>query len=209
MSGLWNEFHARKQIFWWKRSLNVTKTTSLPERAELFAQGSQPSECFLLVKGLVKLTHLLPDGREVVMGLRFPGQLIGKHSSLLQVPHRVSASTVVASEICAIPTETFRITIENNSSAALFLIHDQAVDYHQASDRVLSYTLNTAGERLIHLSRQLNCLAGLIWGDQTRHRIRTCFADYELASLIGVSQEHFSRLKKRLKSAGYRIELLD
>src|SRR3990172_5486433 len=46
-------------------------------REPLFHQGEPCARLFALRRGQVKLTSSLPDGREQIIGVRVPGQLLG------------------------------------------------------------------------------------------------------------------------------------
>ena len=46
-------------------------------RDMLFGEGDKAAHVFTLVQGTAKLTRLLPDGREQVLGFRFAGDVLG------------------------------------------------------------------------------------------------------------------------------------
>lgn len=50
---------------------------ALPARATVFREGDPAGRVFTLVDGTAKLTRLLPDGRQQVVGFRFAGDVIG------------------------------------------------------------------------------------------------------------------------------------
>jgi len=50
---------------------------SLGSRTALFREGQPARHVFTLMHGTAKLTRLLPDGREQVLGFRFAGDVIG------------------------------------------------------------------------------------------------------------------------------------
>ena len=49
----------------------------LPARAALFHEGDPAGRVFTLVEGTAKLTRLLPDGKQQVVGFRFAGDILG------------------------------------------------------------------------------------------------------------------------------------
>ena len=57
--------------------LAETEQISLSPRHMLFNEGDTARHVFTLVKGTAKLTRLLPDGREQVLGFRFAGDVLG------------------------------------------------------------------------------------------------------------------------------------
>jgi CRP/FNR family transcriptional regulator, anaerobic regulatory protein len=50
---------------------------ALPARACVFREGDPAGRVFTLIEGTAKLTRLLPDGKQQVVGFRFAGDVIG------------------------------------------------------------------------------------------------------------------------------------
>ena len=50
---------------------------TLPARSVVFREGDSAVRVFSLINGIAKLTRLLPDGKQQVVGFRFPGDVIG------------------------------------------------------------------------------------------------------------------------------------
>lgn len=50
---------------------------ALPARSTVFREGDPAGRVFTLIEGTAKLTRLLPDGKQQVVGFRFPGDIIG------------------------------------------------------------------------------------------------------------------------------------
>ncbi len=48
-----------------------------PARSVLFREGDQASRAFSIGSGIVKLSRLLADGKQQVVGFRFPGDIVG------------------------------------------------------------------------------------------------------------------------------------
>ena len=54
-----------------KRTKAVSK--EFPAGKELFRQGSAAQSVYLIERGIVKLLHLGEGGKEIIIGLRYPG----------------------------------------------------------------------------------------------------------------------------------------
>jgi CRP/FNR family transcriptional regulator len=50
---------------------------SLPARGTVFREGDAAGRVFTLIKGVARLSRLLPDGKQQVVGFRFAGDLLG------------------------------------------------------------------------------------------------------------------------------------
>jgi len=57
--------------------LGEAEQMTLAPRGMLFNEGDRAGHIFTLVQGTAKLTRLLPDGREQVLGFRFAGDVLG------------------------------------------------------------------------------------------------------------------------------------
>lgn len=56
---------------------NDSDRHSLPAKSVLFREGDPATRAYSLLEGTVKLSRLLPDGRQQVVGFRFRGDLLG------------------------------------------------------------------------------------------------------------------------------------
>jgi CRP/FNR family transcriptional regulator len=54
-----------------------TQRLNLPARSTLFREGDPSGRVYTLVEGIAKLTRLLPDGKQQVVGFRFAGDVLG------------------------------------------------------------------------------------------------------------------------------------
>jgi CRP/FNR family transcriptional regulator len=56
---------------------NASAQITLPARSTIFREGDAAGRVFTLIDGFAKLTRLLPDGKQQVVGFRFAGDVIG------------------------------------------------------------------------------------------------------------------------------------
>lgn len=198
-SASWQEPQVSQHLQTWRRLLPLGTAEIHTPRGTLFVQGASADSVLLLVEGLVKLSYTLANGQECILGLRFPGQLVGKNAALLHVPHRVSAITVTTCHIHRVPVSQLRKVLEESFEAAWFLLCEQALDHHQASTALIDLKLQPARSRLLRLARQLIAILGRI-GLQSPQRLHDYLTDHEIAALIGISPEHLCRLKKQIQA---------
>lgn len=55
----------------------ASSLVKLPARSAVFREGDEANAVFTLADGAAKLLRTLPDGRQQIIGFRFPGDLIG------------------------------------------------------------------------------------------------------------------------------------
>ena len=71
-------------------------------------QGSPSDSVFLLVSGVVKVTALSPSGREVILGFRAAGELLGEYSALHGLPRSGNVVGHEAGTLLRISARRFR-----------------------------------------------------------------------------------------------------
>ena len=70
---------------------------TLPAHSAVFREGDPAGRVFTLIEGVAKLTRLLPDGKQQVVGFRFAGDVVG-YTTLKTYPFDVELLT--DSRIC-------------------------------------------------------------------------------------------------------------
>lgn len=71
----------------------------LPAKSLLFREGDPASWAFSIIEGVVKLSRLLPDGKQQVVGFRFAGDVLGYGASKT---YPFDAETLTAGHFCRI-----------------------------------------------------------------------------------------------------------
>jgi CRP/FNR family transcriptional regulator len=79
--------------------LGEAERVSLSPRHMLFNEGDRAGHVFTLVQGTAKLTRLMADGREQVLGFRFAGDVIG-YTGADRYPF--SAQLLTSAQLCRI-----------------------------------------------------------------------------------------------------------
>src|SRR5215469_12109402 len=74
----------------------------------LFHEGDPSDWVLLVLAGRIKITVLTSDGRDVVLAVRVPGELIGELSALDGLPRSATATAIETVECWIIPADQFR-----------------------------------------------------------------------------------------------------
>jgi CRP/FNR family transcriptional regulator len=77
--------------------LSEAQQLTLPPRHLLFDEGDRAAHVFTLVQGTAKLSRLLPDGREQVLGFRFAGDVLGYTG---EEKHVFAARLLTTAQVC-------------------------------------------------------------------------------------------------------------
>jgi len=155
----------------------------------LLRPGDAPTECGILVEGLVREHFPLADGREVTRGFAGPGNYVGSLSDLLRrAPARTEVVAEAPSRIVVTPWAVIQDAAAGHAGWARLL--------HQIVERLYLAKAEREYELLAldaegRYRRFLDRYAGLEPQIAQRH----------VASYVGITPEHLSRLRRRLRDA--------
>lgn len=90
--------------------------------ATLLNEGDVAGRVLIVENGRVKISCLSPEGRETVLAVRGPGQLLGELSVIDGGPVSASASALEEVEVTSVPADDFQRLLSSNSDIALQLI---------------------------------------------------------------------------------------
>ena len=112
---------------------------------ELHGQGEPVRSYANILKGVVKLTKMMPDGRQQIVGLQFAPDFIGRPFS---TESALSAEAATDLEVCALPKAALDRLV-NNSPDFGRRLHDQALsELDEARDWMLTLGRKTAREKV-------------------------------------------------------------
>ena len=152
----------------------------------LFTQGDRAERVFVIERGWVMITSVAPGGREIVLGLRGPGDLIGDLSALDGAPRSASAVAVGEVEATVAPSSAL-IRALSDAATAMDLLRVLAGRLRDADRKRLEFaalgTLGRVAWRLEELSER--------FGEQTPEGIELelPLSQEQLASWCAASRE--------------------
>lgn len=179
----------------------------------LFRGGEPPENVILVISGRVKISSLTREGREVVLAVSGPGDILGEVSALDGEARSATATALDQLEALVIDAEEFRKFLETNPRVALEITKRLAQRLRDADrDRIQFSAFDTVGRvagRLIELAERFGeSMDGSL-------RISLPLSQLELAGWAGASREAVSKALQVLRSRGLiathrrTIEILD
>lgn len=188
-----------------------TKVTRHSAGTELIADDTEITSYANVMKGVVKLTKMLEDGRQQVVGLQFApdflGRLYGKQS-------RVSAEAASEVELCKIPKAALEKLVEENPKLEHRLMEQTLRELDEARDWMVTLGRKTAAEKLasflwmiathIDPAAEARRLEGS--GEQVRFDLPLSRTD--IADFLGLTIETVSRQVTKLRNEGV-IEVIN
>ena len=165
----------------------------------LFTEGDLADRVFVIERGWVIVTSIAPGGREIVLGLRGPGDVIGDLSALDGAPR--SATAVAAGEVEAtVAPGSALIRALSDAAAAMELLRVLASRLRDADRKRLEFaaldTLGRVAWRLHELSER--------FGEDTADGIdvELPLSQEQLASWCGASREATVKALAALRTLG-------
>jgi len=167
---------------------------------EIVVRQGDPLEClYLVTSGVVRISSVTREGREVVVGLLGAGDLFGE-SALLGQPSPVQARAVGSTDLVVLPLDHVREVLRHHPSTAEELLRLIASRLHRTS-RALEESLS--GDLPARLSSRLRDLADAHGvPDRDGIRIRVPLTQEELARMVGATREAVNRTLAGLAARG-------
>jgi CRP-like cAMP-binding protein len=167
----------------------------------VFRQGDTPQDVFLVSDGLVILKCNVADGREAVLTVRFPGQVLDCCCHDLGVPYLVSACTVLTSTLIRVPVTEFRSRIAESRDAWDLFGQLACIDAYNATTSVVALKMAPPACRFVRFLRHFASATGQA-SELRQAGIRIPLRDSQLAGIIGLSVRQFARVKRQLQRSG-------
>lgn len=165
----------------------------------MFTEGDLADRVFVVERGWVVITSIAPGGREIVLGLRGPGDVIGDLSALDGAPR--SATALAAGEVEAtVARSSVLIHALSDAAAAMELLRVLAIRLRDADRKRLEFaaldTLGRVAWRLHELSER--------FGEDTADGIEVDLplSQEQLASWCGASREATVKALAALRTLG-------
>ena len=180
-----------------------------PPQAVLYSEGSQALGVFTLRKGMVKLLRSTADGRERIVRVLRPGDVIGLEA--LATSHYDSeAVAMVESSVCRIPLSVMHHLSAHSPRLHLRLMQKWQQALKDADDWLAELNFGTARQRVAGLALKMR--------DTEQPQFTSFFARDDMGAMLDLKLETVSReisalvrdgLIKPLDKSGRRYEILD
>ena len=169
-------------------------TANFKDGEVLFMQGQPSSNLYALAEGIVKICTHTPDGREHIIGMSSPNNLLVGLQSLSEERYAYTAIASTTVKACRINHRALMSRLDESSDIAMRLInafnaqlaHSRALmevmGHHCAACKIASFLLLMTPK-----SEHGNCEYSMP------------FSRVEMANLLGLSEETVCRSMARMK----------
>jgi len=174
---------------------------SYPAGMQLIGQGEAARDVYLIQQGAMKLLWSDAEGRETIIGLRWPGSFVGASSVITALHSPATAITLVPCTLEHIPSERFLQILRSNAAFAMRIHEAQSSEIIQQMSGLGELAIASAKTRFMSF---LERLASSVCDDicLPDGRLRLPLKKKELAAVLAITPEHFSRMLNDLTSEG-------
>lgn len=181
--------------------LGTRRHASLYKKGQVvFHEGNTPVGLFCVFSGAVKVAKSGPAGREQIVRLAHPGDVLGYRALFADEPYAGTAVTLEDSLLCFMPPDAVLPLLTRCPALALAVIRKLSHDLRFAEEWVRDMALMNAKQRLAETLLMLQVTYGI--RDQDGIRLSLLLSRQELAEMAGLATETTIRLLGELRAKG-------
>lgn len=181
--------------------LSLVRRKRLPRGDSVLRVGSAGDDIVVLLNGRVKLSALGAERREVVLGIRRAGELIGEMAALGGQRRTATATALEEADVGLLTADEFRTYLADHPGAALILIRMLVHRLTEATNEVVDLATQDSVGRVAKRLLELASDHGAPAGEGTR--IDLSLTQDELASWTGATRETVSRALRLMRRLGW------
>lgn len=187
-----------------RRELRRRATPRRFARGSALAHTGQAGDrVFVLTTGHVKLTRVTPEGRDVMLALRGPGDLVGEQSAIDGEVRSATITALDAVEALAIAPTDFLNYVTTVPDAALYVMRTLAERLRDADGKRVEHAAHDVVGRLSVRIGELCERFGVPAPDGSGTRIDLPLTQEDLAGWVGASRESTARALSQMRDLGW------
>ncbi|MDO8519157.1 MAG: Crp/Fnr family transcriptional regulator [Deltaproteobacteria bacterium] len=177
------------------------KTTNTYKKGQvIFYEGNQAYGLYCIYAGRIKLFKTGVDGKQQIVRIAGPGDLLGYRSLFADEPYHATAEALEDAMICCIDRNSFFPVLAKNPALSLNIIKKLSKELRLAEDLATSIAQRSVRERMAELLLMLKETYGK--PSKAGVRINLSLSREEMAEMIGITQETAIRLLSEFRQDG-------
>lgn len=169
----------------------------------IFEEGESVNGIFCVKDGVCKLSKLSANGKDQIVKLVKPGELLGQRSMISEEPANLSAVALEDMQVCFIPKKEIMEFFNENNQFSMNVMKTICGDLKEADDHMVNMAQKTVKERLAETLLYLEDT----FGKNEDGTLHIQLSREELAGMIGTATESCIRLLSEMNKNGL-IELI-
>jgi CRP-like cAMP-binding protein len=172
---------------------------TIKKGSPIFEEGDIPNGIYCIKEGICKLSKLSDNGKDQIVKLVKPGELLGQRSMISDEPANLSAVALEDMEVCFIPKSEIIYFFTENNQFSMNVMRTICDDLKDADDHMVNMAQKTVRQRLIETLLYLEDT----FGKNEDGSLHIQLSREELAGIIGTATESCIRLLSELNKSGY------
>ncbi len=175
------------------------KTSYTIKKGEpIFEEGDSVNGIFCVKDGVCKLSKLSANGKDQIVKLVKPGELLGQRSLISDEPANLTAVALEDMEVCFIPKSEIMGFFNENNQFSMNVMKTICGDLKEADDHMVSMAQKSVKERLAETLLHLEDT----FGKNEDGTLHIQLSREELAGMIGTATESCIRLLSEMNKSG-------
>ncbi|OGA31353.1 MAG: hypothetical protein A3F77_11630 [Betaproteobacteria bacterium RIFCSPLOWO2_12_FULL_67_28] len=175
----------------------VVTRRSVPRGSMLMAEGDATDSLYMIISGRLKVMMGDADGKEVILALLGPGEIVGEMGLIDDSPRSATVIAIEPSELLTISKREFRKCLAENFDMAMGVMRGLVRRLREADRKIGSLALLDVYGRV---ARLLIDMAENVNGQKI---VTKRLPKQDIAKMIGASREMVSRVMKDLQIGGF------
>ena len=167
----------------------------------IMTEGEASDHIVVLLSGRAKVSSYTADGKEVVLAVRGPGELLGDFSAMDGGSRSATVAALESIEALIVPAERFKAYLEAHARLAVLLLQTWSRRVRDADRKRVEFgaydTPGRVARRLLELVERYG------EGDGDMVRISLSLTQDELAGWTGSSREAVSKALREFRDRGW------
>lgn len=155
---------------------------------------------FLVEEGVVALTHSLSTGKQVFLALRSAGQIFGHTRHVVNDSFEMAACAVTDCVIRVLDPKWLVEQVRRGGDAGVLLMEQHAFELYESGAALIDLVHLDASFRLERFLLRFAAASGVPPAEEMH--LHLPLTDGYIASLLGISSQQFSTIKRKLGSEG-------
>jgi len=178
----------------------AARPQSFRRGAYLLREGERPGLVLFVLAGMIKLTKDAASGREVVLEMRVPGDVVGELGAIDLRPRSANAVAISEVQVLVIASEPFRRIVAERVGVANAVLMTVVHRLRRAADRQLELGTSDPLGRVCARLVELAAAHGVDGASGTR--IDVGITQHDLADWCGISRDGVIRALRDLRARG-------
>lgn len=186
----------------WPEFASVARRMKFKRRAEIFHQGDDPEAVYFISLGDVKFPRVEVGGREVILSLRRPGDLLGVATAIAGKSYEMSAVTSSECVIERIPLGVFTEMSRNDAQLCWRVMQIACRNNLEIAAHLTRINELSAREHLEYVLGQFLSEQHGDGAPSSGVRLSLPVSDREVAQMISIAPQYFCELLAELMEEG-------